>query len=316
MISVVMPVYNGEVFLREAVDSVLNQTYRDFEFIIVNDGSTDSTPQILAEYAAKDARVKIIDGAHAGLGAALNLGIEQAQYPWIARMDADDICLPERFEKQLAAAEKMPEVVVWGSYINHINGDGKIMSYSKVGPASIEDFERMKRNRQIIQVMHPTALMKTEIVRRVGGYKQEYVPAEDVLLFEELAQFGPILAVPESLLLYRVHGNSVSMTKFFVQRKMMRFAQLRIRSRADGKPLPTLEEYAALCDQQTRRERFRFYLQDLKAMYYRRAGMAYGNRNYVKTAWYLSISVILGPESTTRRVWNQVFAHRFARVRS
>lgn len=310
MISVIMPVYNGELFLREAVDSILNQTYRDFEFIIVDDGSTDSTPQILAEYAAKDDRVKIINGGHVGISKAMNLGIEQATRPWIARMDADDVCLPERFEKQLAAAEKDPDVVVWGGYIHHINEKGKILSYSKVGPATREDFWYHRNNGLVVQVMNPTALMKTEIVRKVGGYKEAFVAAHDVEIFDEMAEYGPILAVPEPLVLYRIHGSSITMTKFFTQRKLARYVDVRRNKRLAGETIPTLEEFMAEYDNVSRWEKLGRYREDLKALYYRRAGMAYAQGNYLKTGYFFGISMLIDPHFALQRVWRQIFSHR------
>src|SRR5687767_4726483 len=101
MISVVMPVYNGQRFLARAMDSLLAQSVREFELIVVDDGSTDESPALLDRYARTDARVRVIRGDHAGISAALNRGIADARYGWIARMDADDEALPDRFARQL-----------------------------------------------------------------------------------------------------------------------------------------------------------------------------------------------------------------------
>src|SRR3712207_4054623 len=134
MISVVMPVFNGQRFLAEAMDSLLAQTFRDFEVVAVDDGSTDDTPATLHRYAERDARVRVIRGDHAGISAALNRGIAAATHEWIARMDADDVATPDRFAKQLAAAAAHPDVVVWGSYANHVDASGNVLGLSKCGP--------------------------------------------------------------------------------------------------------------------------------------------------------------------------------------
>ena len=107
-----MPVWNGERHLREAVDSILNQTFPDFEFIILDDGSTDSTPEILQEYESKDARIKIIKLNHEGIVVALNRGVAEAKTDWIARMDCDDIAHPERIERQWTAIRKRQKTVL------------------------------------------------------------------------------------------------------------------------------------------------------------------------------------------------------------
>jgi len=116
MISIVMPAYNAEKYIAQAIESILNQTFQDFEFIIVNDGSTDNTLKIIEQYAAQDRRIRLVQIDHVGTSAAKNAGVEVAKSDWIAMMDADDISLPQRLEKQVQAAQKSPTVVVWGTY--------------------------------------------------------------------------------------------------------------------------------------------------------------------------------------------------------
>src|SRR4051812_12524034 len=123
-ISVVMPVWNGESFLAEAIESILAQTCRDFEFLIIDDGSTDGTPAILREFEARDPRVRVLWQQHEGLVAALNAGLAAARAPLIARMDADDVSTPERFELQLAYLQAHPECVVLGTAMLVTDPDG------------------------------------------------------------------------------------------------------------------------------------------------------------------------------------------------
>ncbi len=148
MISVVMPVFNGERFLAQAMDSLLAQTFRDFEIVAVDDGSTDSTHEILERFAEKDSRVKVVRGDHAGISAALNRGIENATHDWIARMDCDDVAAPDRFEKQLAAATLHPGVVIWGSYARHVDSSGNVLGISRTGPTSEDEFRKLRLQRR------------------------------------------------------------------------------------------------------------------------------------------------------------------------
>ncbi len=312
MISVVMPVYNGERFLREAIESVLNQTYKDFEFIIVDDGSTDSTPAILQSYAEKDPRVKIIRGGKIGISRAMNLGIEASQYPWIARMDADDVCLPRRLEASIEAAQANPDVVVWGTYIHHINAKGKILSTSKVGPLTREQFLEERKNGRVIQVINPSALLRKDIIEKVGGYKDAFSGTEDVEIFDVMAEYGPILCIPEALVLYRIHSYSVSMTKFMTQRKLARYIEARRKARLAGEALPTLDSFLANYDNRPWRERLRRYLSDLQGLNYRRAGLAYAEGQYHKVGWFFGMAFLLNPRYAVKRAWKQVFSHRFS----
>lgn len=313
MISVVMPVYNGEKFLAEAVESVLNQTYKEFEFIIVDDGSTDDTPNILKHYADKDPRVKIVKAGKVGLSNAMNLGIEAAQYPWIARMDADDVCLPRRLEASIEAANANPDVVVWGTYVHHINAKGKILSLTKVGPTTREQFWEERKKGLAIQVINPSAMMRKDIVDKVGRYKEAFVAAHDIEIFDEMAEYGPILCIPEVLVLYRVHGYSISMMKFMTQRKLARYVDVRRKARLAGQPLPTLEEFLANYDNQPRKEKRRRYLSDLQGLSYRRAGLAYAEGQYLRIIPNFGLAFLLNPRYAIKRVWRQVFAHRFQR---
>jgi glycosyltransferase involved in cell wall biosynthesis len=124
LISVLMPIRNGEKYLAEALDSVVAQTLPDFEFIIVDDGSTDSTPALLASYAGYDPRFKILTRDHVGPVEALNIGLAEARGTYIARMDGDDICLPQRFEKQANYLRDHPECVLVGSRVMLIDPEG------------------------------------------------------------------------------------------------------------------------------------------------------------------------------------------------
>src|SRR4051794_15062175 len=179
MISVVMPVFNGQRFLAEAMDSLLAQTFRDFEIVAVDDGSTDETPAILRRYAERDARVRVIRGNHAGISAALNRGTEASTHAWIARMDADDVAMPDRFAKQLAAAGTHPDVVVWGSYANHVDAGGKVLGLSKCGPTSVDEFRKLRSAGEDCYVIHPTSMFRRDAFDRAGGYDGRFNYCED-----------------------------------------------------------------------------------------------------------------------------------------
>lgn len=115
MISVIIPAYNAEVYISETIESIFNQTFKDFEIIVIDDGSTDSTVSIVKKYMSQDPRIRLVQQSNRGTSHARNNGIAHAKYNWIAPIDADDVLLPQRFEKQLATATQCPQVVDWES---------------------------------------------------------------------------------------------------------------------------------------------------------------------------------------------------------
>jgi glycosyltransferase involved in cell wall biosynthesis len=211
-LSVILPVYNAQRYIAAAVESILNQTYGDFELIIINDGSTDHTLGILEQYARKDGRINLISRPNTGYVVALNEGIDLARGQFIARMDADDISLPERFEKQLAFLRDNPGHVLVGSAVAQMDASGMVigpMADVCFGHAAI-DYALLRRGWPVV---HPAVMMRTEAVRKVGKYRPDYCPNEDHDLFLKLAEVGRLDNVPELLLHYRKHEQSQSFQK-------------------------------------------------------------------------------------------------------
>ena len=129
VISVIMPVYNAETYVEEAIKSILNQTFEDFEFLIINDGSEDNSLSIINNYASKDNRIKIISREKKGLVFSLNEGIKLAKGKYIARMDADDISVPERFKKQISYLERNSDVDICGTWIETFGRSMEVLKY-------------------------------------------------------------------------------------------------------------------------------------------------------------------------------------------
>lgn len=309
MISVVMPVYNGQQLLARAMDSLLAQTFTDFEVIAVDDGSTDETPAILRRYAEQDARVRVIHGDHAGIGAALNRGIEASTHAWIARMDADDVASPDRFAKQMAAAAGHPEVVVWGSYAHHVDANGKVLGVSRTGPTSVEEFRRLRAASEDVYVIHPTSMLRKDVVQKAGGYDGRFNYCEDFELFDRMAEHGPVVALPEPLLLYRIHATSVSMQRFFTMRRFANFVRARQNARLKGTTL-TYEQFEHAAHRRSKIARALEALHTTSGFYYRKAGLAAAEGAKARAAVFLATSALLNPFYAIPRVWNQVVSNK------
>lgn len=221
-LSVIMPVWNGERHLREAIESILGQTERNFEFLIIDDGSTDSTVEIIGSY--QDERIRLIRQEHEGIVVALNRGVKEARAEWIARMDADDIAYPERFERQLKALRKQPEAVLCHTQI-HIMGEARYVT-----PAGrFIRGEALTRLRLCFQsaIVHPTVVFRKDAFLASGGYLEEERHAEDFGLWGRLLKHGPIIGIADPLLDFRVHQGSISKQKLDYQIELSRRIALR-----------------------------------------------------------------------------------------
>jgi glycosyltransferase involved in cell wall biosynthesis len=209
-VSVVMAVYNGERYLSEAIESVLCQTFADFEFLIHDDGSTDGSPAVLGRYTQTDARISVSSEPNSGLPASLNKLIGRAKASLIARMDADDICRPERLEHQLNYMDAHPDISVLGSFIRYIDKDGR----------PVRDMDHPLTHEKIdarnlaggTALVHPTVMFRTEAIRAVGGYDESFPNAEDLDLWLRVGEKFRLGNYPQVLLDYRFHPFSISGT--------------------------------------------------------------------------------------------------------
>lgn len=211
-ITVLMPVYNCELYIKQAIDSILNQTFLDFEFIIIDDASTDETLSIIKSY--HDSRIKLIEKPlNTGYTNSLNYGLSIAKGEYIARMDGDDISFPERFEKQIDFLDKNPDVVVCGSFF-------KVIGTDKVY-AVCENHEEIKLAMlQDCPMGHPTVMMRKKIFREYDlVYDRSKEPAEDYDLWTRLLFCGKLHNLQEVLLNYRMHNSQVSTKRNNEQRQ-------------------------------------------------------------------------------------------------
>jgi len=207
-VTVLMSVYNSEIWLSQSIESVLNQTFRDFEFLIVNDGSTDDSLTVINRYAKKDPRIRVVNKQNSGLADSLNYGIKYARGEWIARIDADDLSMPQRLEKQMVAASSEKDVALIGSGIKLIDENGvhlKTFLYPS-------DHNSLQKNLNSAKAFfaHSSAFYKASVVRRVGGYRGRIYRAEDHDLWLRLSEIGRVICVSEALVHIRQHKDQIS----------------------------------------------------------------------------------------------------------
>lgn len=204
-LSVVMSVHNGEAHITEAIDSLLVQTFKAFELIIVNDGSTDKTAKILAAY--NDPRLRIITQTNRGLVVSLNRAISVAETPLIARHDADDKSEPDRLEQQMKYLKKQPDVVIVGSSIKVMNAQGRVLHEHRV---LLNDPELKQELLVHSPFAHGSVMFRKTAFDKAGGYQQTEWPAEDYGLWLRLSEQGKFGNLDEPLYIYREHSGGIS----------------------------------------------------------------------------------------------------------
>ena len=266
-ISVVMPVCDGRPFLDTALGSVLDQTYTDFEFIIVDDGSTDGSAEVLRHHASRDDRLRVFQQKNLGATLAQNRGVQEAQGEYIARMDADDVSLPKRFERQVAYLEANPGCSAVGGQALLIDENGEPIRNSTSPPFSDDDgqMEGLLEEHRAIEkallegewpLVHPAVMMRRAVVEGAGGYDERFQANQDHDLFLRLAEHGRLANLPTMVLKYRRHRRQVT-----AERSGRNFAskyrKTKIRREAHqrrGLPLPEDLRLSALGRLLLRRE--------------------------------------------------------------
>ena len=207
LISVLLCTYNDEKYIYKAVKSILDQTFEDFEFIIINDGSTDKTLDILKQF--DDKRLILIDKPNTGLTDSLNLGVSIAKSNWIARMDGDDISIKTRFEEQIKYIDD--NVAVIGTQCKFIDEEGNQIATVSLPLTHNEILKKGTSFRTMY--IHPSVLINKELLLKSGGYDDYLDSAEDLDLWLKLSHYGKLVNIDSVLLKYRKHQNQISITK-------------------------------------------------------------------------------------------------------
>ncbi|AJZ63346.1 glycosyltransferase like 2 family protein [Paraburkholderia fungorum] len=214
-VTVLMPVYNGQEFISEAISSIFAQSFRDFELLVINDGSTDKTKAILDVHQIKDSRLKVLHQENSGIVSALNRGLATATGEYIARMDADDIAHSERLLQQVTLLERFPRVVACGSAIRKFGEKNGLVSMPKTNEECL-----------LAQLIgpcfaHPSVMLRAQTIRSNGlQYSESYQYAEDYKFWTDMVGVGDFVNIPEPLLFYRIHDAQIGKIKQDRQREV------------------------------------------------------------------------------------------------
>lgn len=205
-VTVLMPAYNTEAYIAEAIESVLQQTFTNFEFLIINDGSTDNTEQIIRSY--NDPRIVLVNQKNGGVSNALNTGLSQARGKYIARFDADDICYPDRLQEQFDFMEKNTDYILIGSDVNYMDKNGEFLFfYSNIAHTPEDIVEKI---RVYCPFIHSSVFYRTEVVKQLGGYDVRAHTFEDYYLWIKLIKAGKSCNFKKPAISVRLNPESVT----------------------------------------------------------------------------------------------------------
>jgi len=238
-VTVLMTVYNGEKYLAEAIDGILNQTFRDFEFLIINDGSTDGSREIIKAY--KDPRINLVDNErNIGLTASLNRGLRLAAGEYVARQDADDISLPERLEKQISILERNREVALLGSWYLEIDESGNPLREYRLPCEPLQICWD-----SIFYCSFSTVVFRRErVLSNVGFYNESFRYAQDWELYSKIARTHTVVSVGECLVKYRLHSRSMTDTYgSVVQSEIDKIRTMNVGYYIESGPSGKIEDY-------------------------------------------------------------------------
>ncbi len=306
LISVVMSVFNGEKFLKEAIESTLNQSFVDFEFIISNNGSTDDTKNIIKYYQQYDKRIVLFDHEDLGHLGSLNQAIGIAKTNIIARMDADDIMMDNRLEKQYEFLNNNLDVSVISCLAFYINKNGKKIGNTFSDIKSISDNKRYIAKNDPIGILHPGAMFYKDKFVSVGKYRDIFFPAGDIDLWNRFndSEFW-VVVQQEKLMKYRISNESEITINFMNSLKKFQWCRECMWLRRSGDKEITWEEFIEKQKKSPIIIKINKYRKDHAKFYYRNAGFNFASNNFLKFLIQLSLAAFLQPTYVLKKLYKQ-----------
>jgi glycosyltransferase involved in cell wall biosynthesis len=306
VISVVMSVYNAEDYLHEAIESVLGQTFKDFEFIISNNGSTDNTKKIITFYQQLDKRVILFDHEDFGFSVSLNKAIRISKTNIIARIDADDVMEPTRLEEQYNFLNKNKDVTLLSCLANYINVAGDIIGKTFSDLDSVAANHRYISENEPIGLLHPGTIYYKSAFLEVGGYRTQFAPAEDIDLWNRFNDHGYWAVVQQKILMnYRMIPGSEIGKNFKKSRQKYEWLRECILLRRSGKSEITWEEFLEQQKALPIMTKLNKYRKTQAKYFYRKAGIQFGARNVVAFAGNICLALLLQPSYSINKLINQ-----------
>jgi len=296
-ITIIVPVYNGSTYLSETLNSLLSQTFTNFELLAVDDGSTDASSEVVRSF--KDDRIRLIRKENSGLCHTLNRGIAEARASYIARNDQDDISFPQRLECQLKVMKYHHEAIALFAYNTKFGGKHRWSNADKltISIGELKEYEPMKDG----CLLGSTMFARTAALKSIGGFRQPYYPVDDWDIECRLAQAGKVLVIREPLVAYRFQTGANTYRVFAEMREKSRWVKDSNSRRQRCLPELTFDQFR-LAQPKDGWSRLGRYRRDSAKLQMRTAGQRYLDGRYLTAAAHLFAAVVLNPGDIAGRV--------------
>jgi glycosyltransferase involved in cell wall biosynthesis len=307
-VSVLMSVKDGLPHLDRAVASILSQTFADFEFVIVDNASTDGSREYLELASEREPRIVLLrnerDLGHSG---GLNRGLAACRGEWVARMDADDVAMPDRLARQLAFVQKNRDVRATSCIAWYIDAEGRRIGRTVCDVVTRPDFRHFRERNLPIGILHPGAFVRRDLLARLGGYRGEFDPANDIDLWCRISDDNLILVQPELLMEYRIHSSSISGSNYERGRLKSLWARDCMIARREGRREPSWEWFL-----ESRRAapwwlRLNRWRKMRAKSLYRQSAQDHISAHHLKSLADITLAVLLQPEYALPRLKVQIF---------
>lgn len=308
--SVIIPAFNGEKHVHKAIESILNQTFHDFELFLVDDCSTDQTLNILKSYQKKDNRIILLENKkNIGKPASLNRAIKKADGKYIALLDCDDVALPCRLEMQSSFFESNPEIKLTASLGYYITETDEVIGKIFSEFTDIDYVHSCLKNNRAIGLLAPSASFYRSVATEVGGFRDVF-PCEDIDFWNRVLEKYPVVVQKEYLINYRIHSGSVTTSEFFRTKQNFRFVEHNMILRRSGGNELNLKEYLAYYARLPIRIKFRDKYEDCFQYLYRNAGFAFAKKNIIAALFQIALAFIMKPNYVLAKFFKQLIINK------
>ena len=305
-VTVIMSAYNAEAFIAQAIQSVLDQTYKEFEFIIINDGSTDSTLSEIQNYSKRDNRIRCISHGNMGMGESLNKALRAAKNDLVVRMDADDTMFPSRIEEQVEFMRANPSVVIASCLAYYIDQNSRIIGRTYSDLVEKQSWRSYLKANEPLGLLHPGVIYRRSEILSLGGYRGKFWPAEDIDLWNRVIEKNkPVVTIPRVLMHYRIHGGSIITNKYFDSRMKFEWVRESMWCRRKGLKEPEWEEYLAKRGRRTLLQKLNWMRKAYAKYHYRTGGFDFAGKKYGSFLLRLVGAFVLQPVYVTTKIRKQ-----------
>lgn len=297
-LTVIIPVYNGMPFLPATVESILSQTHREFQLLLVDDGSTDDSFQYLQSLT--DPRVEIRQQKNLGLCESLNRAIASVDSEFIARLDQDDLSAPTRLQEQMDFLEQHPDYICVFSNIARISETGREFGYYELNPDQpISDYDQSRYG----CIVHSTICFRRQAFIEVGGYRSLVYPVDDYDLLLRFWEYGKVAVINKPLVKYRIHSKAGTFKVFREMQIKTRYVITMAEFRRRGKPEISLAEFTQTIDRTNFWGRLTRQSREFGMLHFRKAGLLIGEGQVLLGGLNLIAAAVFYPKFVTRRLF-------------